>query len=114
MAGRHSKRVGGPHVRIPAQRGPRPLRITDARTHMEHLVTDESLAAHRHSGRYLALCETEVLAASLTDPGPWPVPGMPVVTDPRVEISAACQVHQDSGSPDGQPPGAGHRAGRAC
>ena len=75
MAGRHSKRAGGAHVRIPAQRGPRPLRITDARTHVEHLVTDESLAAHRHTGRYPALCGTEVLAASLTDPGRGRCPG---------------------------------------
>lgn len=68
MAGRHSKRRGA-HAQVPEQRGPRPLGITDAQTHLEHLVTDESLAAHRHSGRFLALCGIEVLAASLTDPG---------------------------------------------
>ncbi len=68
MAGRHSKRRGAP-AQISEQRGPRPRGITDAQTHLEHLVTDESLAAHRHSGRFLALCGIEVLAASLTDPG---------------------------------------------
>lgn len=67
MAGRHSKRPGA-RARIPEQRGPRPLGITDAQTHLEHLVTEESLAAHRYSGRLLALCGIEVLAASLTDP----------------------------------------------
>ena len=35
---------------------------------MEHLVTDESVAAHRPSGRYLAVCDAQVLAASLTAP----------------------------------------------
>jgi hypothetical protein len=43
--------------------------ITDAQTHIEHLVGEESMAAHRHAGRYLALCGTQVLAASLIDPG---------------------------------------------
>ncbi len=68
MAGRHSKRRGAP-AQIPAQRGPRPLGITDAQTHLEHLVTEDSLAADRHSGRFRALCGIEVLAASLTEPG---------------------------------------------
>jgi hypothetical protein len=35
---------------------------------MEHLITDESVAAHRHAGRYLAVCGAQVLAASLTAP----------------------------------------------
>jgi hypothetical protein len=69
MAGRHRRRRGDVPVRIPAQRGPRLARITDAHTHVEHLVSDESVMAHRHSGRYLALCGTRVLAASLTEPG---------------------------------------------
>lgn len=60
MAGRHRR------VRIPEQRGPRPLGITDAHTEVEHLVTDDAVVAHRHSGRYLALCGVQVLAASLT------------------------------------------------
>lgn len=66
MAGRHSKR--GVHTRIPTQRGPRAVGITDARTRVEHLMSDAAME-HRHSGRYLALCGIEVLAASLTDPG---------------------------------------------
>jgi hypothetical protein len=43
--------------------------ITDAHTRVEHLITDESAMAHRRSGRYLALCGVQVLAASLTAPG---------------------------------------------
>jgi hypothetical protein len=35
---------------------------------MEHLVTDESVVAHRHAGRYLAVCGAQVLEASLTTP----------------------------------------------
>lgn len=38
----------------------------DAHTEVEHLVTDDTVAAHRHSGRYLALCGVQVLTASLT------------------------------------------------
>lgn len=68
MAGRHSKR--GVHARIPEQRGPRPVvGITDARTQVEHLMTDASAMEYRHAGRYMALCGIEVLAASLLDPG---------------------------------------------
>jgi hypothetical protein len=40
--------------------------ITDAWTRVQHSMTDESETAHRHSGRYLALCGQRVLAASLT------------------------------------------------
>jgi hypothetical protein len=43
--------------------------IIDARTRVEHLVTDELVAAHRHAGRYPALCGRELLAASLVEPG---------------------------------------------
>ncbi|MGH3548330.1 MAG: hypothetical protein ACRDQU_09505 [Pseudonocardiaceae bacterium] len=68
MAGRHSKRRGA-HAQVLEQRGSRPLGITDALTHIEHLVSDESVAAQRHTGRYVALCGMTVLAASLTDPG---------------------------------------------
>jgi hypothetical protein len=64
--GKHRRQV---HVRIPGQRVQRPLGIIDARTHVEHLVSDESAIAHRHRGHYLALCGVTVLAASLTDPG---------------------------------------------
>jgi hypothetical protein len=42
--------------------------VVDAETHIEHWVTDRSAAERRHSGRYLALCGFEVLAASLTAP----------------------------------------------
>ena len=45
------------------------MEITDAHTHVEHLVSEESAMAHRHSGRYLALCGVQVVAASLTAPG---------------------------------------------
>ncbi|MGH3825280.1 MAG: hypothetical protein ACRDRA_20940 [Pseudonocardiaceae bacterium] len=73
MAGKHSKR--GAHARIPEQRGPRRAATTDAfgiidaRTRVEHLMTDVSAMAYRHSGNYLALCGARVLAASLTEPG---------------------------------------------
>lgn len=69
MGARHRRRAGGVSARIPAQRRPRPVGVTDARTHVEHLVSEESLAAHRHAGRFLARCGAQVLAASLTDPG---------------------------------------------
>jgi hypothetical protein len=42
--------------------------IVDAETQVEHWVTDRSAAEHRHSGRYLAVCGIQVLAASLTAP----------------------------------------------
>ena len=57
------------HAGIPGQRGQRSVGIIDARTHVEHLVSDESARAHRDRGHYLALCGVTVLAASLTDPG---------------------------------------------
>ncbi|MGH3781561.1 MAG: hypothetical protein ACRDRO_13290 [Pseudonocardiaceae bacterium] len=68
MAGRHSKRPGT-HAQIPSRWRAYTLGVTDAHSHVEHLVTDESLAANRHSGRFPAKCGTQVLAASLTDPG---------------------------------------------
>jgi hypothetical protein len=46
----------------------RSMRMVDARTSMEHLITDESVVAHRHAGRYLAVCGAQVLAASLIAP----------------------------------------------
>ncbi len=66
MAGRHNKRRGV-HALIPQQRGPRPVGITDAYTHIQHFMSDQSAMAHRHAGRYLALCGIEVLAASLAE-----------------------------------------------
>jgi hypothetical protein len=42
--------------------------MVDAETSVEHLITDESAVAHRHAGRYLAVCGAQVLAASLTAP----------------------------------------------
>ena len=68
MAGRHSKRPGV-GVGIPGQRGMRSLGVIDARTHVEHLVSEQSAAAHRHAGCYVAECGAVVLAASLTEPG---------------------------------------------
>lgn len=68
MAGRHSKRRGK-QVSIPAQREVRPMGLIDARTRVEHLVSDESAAVHRYAGCYVAKCGVVVLAASLTDPG---------------------------------------------
>jgi hypothetical protein len=68
MTGRHSKRAGA-HVGIPGQREMRPLGVIDARTHVEHLVSEQSAAAHRHAGSYVAHCGAMVLAASLTEPG---------------------------------------------
>lgn len=66
MAGRHSKRRNA-HPLIPQQRGSRLVKITDARTRVAHLMTDVSAMEHRQAGRYLALCEVEVLAASLAE-----------------------------------------------
>jgi hypothetical protein len=65
-AGRH--RRGVTHRPMPSAHQHRLIRIVDARTSMEHLVTDESVVAHRHAGRYLAVCGAQVLAASLTAP----------------------------------------------
>jgi hypothetical protein len=45
------------------------VEVTDARTHLLHVVSQESLAAHRQVGWFPATCGVEVLAASLTDPG---------------------------------------------
>jgi hypothetical protein len=73
MAGRHRWRGRHRKARlvVPVPRVPRhAVRIVDARTELEHLMTQESaaLAAHRHAGRYLALCGAAVLAASMTTP----------------------------------------------
>lgn len=68
MAGRHRRHANAVHVQIPQQqRRVRRVGIVDARTHVEHLVPDDVLAAPRLS--YLAKCGAEVLAASMTDPG---------------------------------------------
>jgi hypothetical protein len=42
--------------------------MTDARTGVAHLVTDDAAAAGRRAGRYRAMCGADVLAASLTTP----------------------------------------------
>lgn len=69
-AGRHRRQPDAAYVRIPEQQSaPCRVRIIDAHTHIEHLVSEESVAAHRDAGHYLALCGLRVLAASLTDPG---------------------------------------------
>jgi len=71
MAGRHSKR-SDVDVGIARQRGVRRLGVIDARTRVEHLVSEQSAAAHRHTGCYVAQCGAMVLAASLTEPGRGP------------------------------------------
>ncbi|MGH3795487.1 MAG: hypothetical protein ACRDSP_11415 [Pseudonocardiaceae bacterium] len=40
--------------------------MTDARTSIAHLVTDEAMAVGRRLGCYVACCGIEVLASSLT------------------------------------------------
>jgi hypothetical protein len=46
------------------------LSVTDSRTRVVHLVAVETAALHRRSGRYPAMCDTEVITASmLTEPG---------------------------------------------
>lgn len=42
------------------------LSMVDTRTRESHLVAIETAALHRRSGRYPALCGTEVITASLT------------------------------------------------
>ena len=64
--GRHRRRA---HTQVFAQRDLRVLGIIDAQTRVEHLVSDDSAMANRHSGMYLTLCGVKILAASLTDPG---------------------------------------------
>lgn len=71
MAGKHRagrSRRTSTHMAIPAQQGPRPIGIADARTRIEHLVTHQAFGKYRRSGRYLAVCGARVLAASLTAP----------------------------------------------
>jgi hypothetical protein len=43
--------------------------LTDAQTKRTHLVTEQAFAAGCRTGRYQAICDDEVLAASLTTPG---------------------------------------------
>lgn len=46
------------------------LSVTDSRTRVVHLVAVETAALHRRSGRYPAMCDSEVITASmLTEPG---------------------------------------------
>lgn len=40
--------------------------VVDGQTRMSHLVTGEAVSRYRRFGRYPALCQAEVLAASLT------------------------------------------------
>ncbi|MGH3903630.1 MAG: hypothetical protein ACRDTE_05480 [Pseudonocardiaceae bacterium] len=42
------------------------LAVTDAHTSLAHLVTLEAMAAGRRSGVYVAVCDSEVVASSLT------------------------------------------------
>ncbi|MGH4017144.1 MAG: hypothetical protein ACRDSL_25105 [Pseudonocardiaceae bacterium] len=41
--------------------------MTDTRTVVAHLVTDEAVAAGRRAGRYIGVCEAVVLPGSLTE-----------------------------------------------
>jgi hypothetical protein len=64
--GRH--RRGATHPPMPSAHQHHLTGMVDAETSVEHLITDESAVAHRHAGRYLAVCGAQVLAASLTAP----------------------------------------------
>ncbi|MGH4012807.1 MAG: hypothetical protein ACRDSL_02475 [Pseudonocardiaceae bacterium] len=44
------------------------VELVDARTGSAHLVRDDAFIVGRPAGRYLAVCDTVVLAASLTAP----------------------------------------------
>ncbi|MGH3906850.1 MAG: hypothetical protein ACRDTE_22110 [Pseudonocardiaceae bacterium] len=47
---------------------PRLITVTDARTGLAHLVTEEAMVAGRRGGSFTAVCACVVLAASLTAP----------------------------------------------
>ena len=42
------------------------LSVTDARTSLAHLVTVDAMVAGRCDGVYIAVCDAEVIASSLT------------------------------------------------
>ncbi|MGH3907506.1 MAG: hypothetical protein ACRDTE_25515 [Pseudonocardiaceae bacterium] len=42
------------------------LAVTDAHTSLAHLVTLDAMAAGRRRGIYVAVCDAEVVASSLT------------------------------------------------
>jgi valyl-tRNA synthetase len=70
MSGRHRRQTHGGRLRIPEQRWrPCLVEIIDACTRVEHLVSDDVVAAHCHAGRYPTLCGLELLAASMAEPG---------------------------------------------
>ena len=69
IVGKHRRQPHAAPSQVAAQRRPRLVGITDARTHTEHLVSEATVAARRHAGQFLAQCGAEVLAASLTAPG---------------------------------------------
>jgi hypothetical protein len=54
MTGKHKPQVHTVPMRIPQQRGPRPVGIVDAGTRVEHLVPGDVLAPHHLS--HLANC----------------------------------------------------------
>lgn len=104
MAGRHSKRRGA-HARVPEQRGPRLVGITNARTSdrprwrrssapavvpaqrlpgidvvdastkVAHLVSPDELVTGRARGNYQGFCGARFRAASLVEPGRDRCPG---------------------------------------
>ena len=45
---------------------PELLAVTDAQTSLAHLVTLDAMIAGRSNGVYIAVCDTEVVASSLT------------------------------------------------
>lgn len=46
---------------------PHVIKMTDTRTVVAHLVTDEAVAAGRRAGRYVGLCGADVLPGSLKE-----------------------------------------------
>jgi hypothetical protein len=66
MTGKHKATATRPALRI---RRSRLVEMVDARTGAAHWLTSDALAAgHRAGGRYIALCDADVLPHSLTAP----------------------------------------------
>lgn len=63
-----TKRLGRSHGerRLTA---PRCVSMVDTCTHVEHFVTDESVASGRSAGRYVAACTAVVVPGSLEQSG---------------------------------------------
>ena len=65
MAGRYRRQAVA--AQVSGRRATRPVRLVDARTHVEHLIPSDVLAPRRLS--FVAKCGAAVVAASLVDPG---------------------------------------------